>query len=89
MALRATLDNDQNEQRLKFWRKKTSSLHCAGNWGRVCARNSDDAQNAERCSMMPARIGLAQSSRRLPIAAILRGAATIASQYEISAVRKW
>src|SRR6476469_3869563 len=44
---------------------------------------SDDAQNAERRSVMPARIGLAQPYRRLPIAAILRSAATIASQYEI------
>ena len=48
----------------------------------------DDAQNAKRRSVMLARIGLAQPSRRLPIAAILRGAATIAWQYENFAVRK-
>ena len=37
---------------------------------------SDDAQNGERRSVMPARIGLAQPSRRLPIAAIAKIAAT-------------
>jgi hypothetical protein len=37
---------------------------------------------------MPARIGLAQPYRRLPIAAILRSAATIASQSKYFAVRK-
>jgi hypothetical protein len=83
MALRAMLDNDQKERRNSdegkhrpYTARETEDAFDAHG-------TSDDAQNAERRSVMPARIGLAQPSRRLPIAAILRSAATIASQYEI------
>jgi hypothetical protein len=79
MALRAMLDNEQNEQRNSdegkhrpYTARETEDAFVHG--------TSDDAQNAERRSVMPARIGLAQLSRRLPIGAILRSAATIASQ---------
>ena len=69
MALRAMLDNDQNEQRNSdegkhrpYTARETEDAFVHG--------TSDDAQDVERRSVMPARSGLAQPSRRLPIAAI-------------------
>ena len=73
MALRAMLDNDH---RMSRGSNSDERKHRPYTARKLRTRLRTELQT----TLMPARIGLAQPSRRLPIAAILRSAATIASQ---------